>query len=700
MPVQLQKIAVSNFGPFMGDHECSFPPHGLVQVRGLNRQTGGSSGAGKSSFLTAVGYALGHSSVPSAAIQCWETDKKPQVRLVLGTDSGAASISRGVKTFFEDKDGQTKGAVAIVEERLRAAIGTDPEVLKLLTYRGQKQPSQFLGMNDAAKKEFLAQILGLDKIESAYEDSLKKEKVLEGRLAQQQLTVKAIQLPFVPVYEAVDTTPIVTTIEELKQKQSEVERQIKSLSARIKKLNDEVPADSEAVLDCQKQLEKERAATFSQDLAHLNKLRTFEKEIERRLNGFQAEDDRRLRIFTKRKQEKEQVLADAHRLWATVEDRRAEVATLERALAEKKCPTCKQSLELLNSGDEGLWTEILNITLKLKATRDRLNEAEDAEGRIHWTDMQILEMGKFEPNPKIQQFQGSLAEARRQIGVEQQRLNVEAATFESERRSRIAAIEKQIAELRVENRKGHTAALRELNEQSVALYEQRRLITEELAHNENRLSTHRLAEVNHQAAIKALDTATARLAEEKRRLDEIDLELRAERDFSRFVGRDGFLGVIFDEVLKEIEEQANKNLGRIPNTAQVSVIFKSEVSSQKGNVKKAIVTEFTKNGHKCSHHGLSGGMQTVVDLAVDLSLLEVAGRRTGIRPGWLVLDEAMQGLGLVEKEACLELLQRFGQEKLVLVVDHDTAFKEFFTKTIDISYDGAVSSISESETGA
>jgi ABC-type molybdenum transport system ATPase subunit/photorepair protein PhrA len=86
---------------------------------------------------------------------------------------------------------------------------------------------------------------------------------------------------------------------------------------------------------------------------------------------------------------------------------------------------------------------------------------------------------------------------------------------------------------------------------------------------------------------------------------------------------------------------------------------------------------------------------TGVELAIDLAMGKVISRRTGTHPGWLILDEAFNGLGVLEKEACLEILSVHAQDRLVIVVDHDSVFKEMFTKTIDLEFkDGVTGGLS------
>jgi DNA repair exonuclease SbcCD ATPase subunit len=163
------------------------------------------------------------------------------------------------------------------------------------------------------------------------------------------------------------------------------------------------------------------------------------------------------------------------------------------------------------------------------------------------------------------------------------------------------------------------------------------------------------------------------------------------------VGRDGFLGSIFDEVLVEISSETNKILSSIPNTSHMTLNLRSERLTQKGTIEKGIVPVIAIGGHEAPFEsGCSGGMRSAVELAVDLAVATVISRRTGVVPGWLVLDECFEGLGVCEKEACLQILGSYADDKLILVVDHSSETKEAFSQFIDVEYRDGVSMFASS----
>ena len=179
-------------------------------------------------------------------------------------------------------------------------------------------------------------------------------------------------------------------------------------------------------------------------------------------------------------------------------------------------------------------------------------------------------------------------------------------------------------------------------------------------------------------ALIAVETAEIKVADLRK-------AVAAELDLHAMVGREGFLGVIFDDVLAEIAAATNAILARVANVRHVSFAFSSERETDSGNIQRRISPVVTVEGRQVPlTSGISGGQQSGVRLAVDLGVGEVVAKRRGTYPGWLVLDESFDGLGRTSKESCLDMLSSYAQDRLILVVDHSTEFQSLFSTVIDV----------------
>jgi DNA repair exonuclease SbcCD ATPase subunit len=165
-------------------------------------------------------------------------------------------------------------------------------------------------------------------------------------------------------------------------------------------------------------------------------------------------------------------------------------------------------------------------------------------------------------------------------------------------------------------------------------------------------------------------------------------ELEVLESTNKLLGRTGFLGNIFDEILADIQIRTNDMLSNFPNASQFTVQISStkEVKS-KGTTKKEISITINNNGNEIGIDDLSGGQQSAIELCSDLAAAEVIRARSGCGLGWICLDEVMDGLGAVEKEAAVNMIRQ-RVKGLVLMIEHSTEIKESFNEVIEIEFSG------------
>lgn len=711
---RLKRLRVQAFRSFVEPAVVEFPDSGLILFRGSNLDSNGSSGSGKSSILLALSYVFGFCRFPATALQSWLTEEPMLVEVDLETADDKITISRGSKLAVTLNGKKLPGSAKQLEETISVMLGLAPELLAALTYRGQKQPGLFLSKTDSEKKEFLTTLLGLGQFEDAIEASQVQVRNQESKVAAAKQILDGVEqeLAGLPV-----TSPVLKDEDSFRRdlgtvevavirQQEQVETLKRHLRARegdiaqaVQGIRNTYRAQVEAlkakVEDLESQAEEQ---VFQPDLASLAELANDMKLAQKFLAEEETRDaDRKAEQVTESNLLKLELSAKREFIGKAgqVEARLKTIANDLLALEKDLCPTCERpwGAALTNRVQlEGEQASLLQQLAEIELVRP-VYERHQAK----WTGLQ-----SFRPSVHITELKGVIQDIKQKVAVENANIAGQERAFKAE-------INKKVAEARAD-----LAQAIAQTEQEVSLYRSNEDLRLDGSRDELETLERDLTMVQAQknGIISMLNRVAIDNAREnerfeqqqKRRVSLVEqLEaakenlarfqslLNAELDFQRLIGREGFLGSIFDEVLSEISEETNSILGGFPNTSHVTLFFRSESTSQKGTIKKSIVPVVSIAGHEAPlASGCSGGMITAVELAVDMAVSAVVSRRTASAPGWIILDESFEGLGTVEKEACMGIL-RATPNKLVLVVDHASEFKEMFTQFVNVEYQGGKS---------
>lgn len=645
--MKLKKLRLKNFRSF-ADSEVLFPDSGLVLLRGSNPSTGGSSMTGKSSLLLGVAYALDilPSKFPATKLQSWHGDEPMQVELEFEVNNQTYTVIRGKKTVLKTPSGNVTSAKG-VSEALVGLVGS-VEVLKSLTHRPQRSPGLFLARPAAAKAEFLTEILGLQAIEIQIEKSKAKASTLQAEISVLQSSLERA----LAVKKELEAHPPQTP------RSNELSRD------DFNEKKQEFVSHSKKIKELQKKLTVLKTAASDTVEAEVRGHETEIKEAKGFIVLMEAEEKRKaaevqkaLEGLNRHRSQIESSLAIASQAEAQIPGLRL---SLEK-LRSQKCPTCSQ--EWLKSENEAKAVELkiaeclrlsegkVQLAQVLQDTKDKQSEA----GKTLERDPRLAKLVEV-----VSSLQVRAAEARARG-----RTSPEIEVCEQE----LQTITKEHQKLEVEVRTMDS------------------LFSQEEGRNKadmDALERYKASLAEHTQS--AVDAALA--------IEKVRKSLSLEQEFQAAMGRDGFLGSVFQDVLEEISVEANEKLSRLANVSHVTIDFKTERETQKGEIKRAVTTVVYVNGVETDFDaGLSGGGQSSVELVVDLAVMSVIERRSGRVPGWLCLDEVFNGQDGPTKEAAVEVLKEYANDKLILVVDHSEEFKQIFTSTIDIVCENGVSSI-------
>lgn len=681
---RLKEVYGERFRSFVEPFRIELPEAGLTLAKGLNRDTGDSSASGKSSLVLAIAHLFGGCPFPGTELTSWGAEETYLIGAVVSTPDGDYRVERSKGLSVRLPNGETiKGKAA--EAELDKLFGLDAKLRALTTYRGQGQDGLFLGMSDPEKKEFLTRVLGLDRYEKIAIQAAEKAKVLNERLLTAEGRVTYAEVHASQLRQLV-TPPDVVDIDALNLQIEEMQASI----AKTEKLMHQHLATAEEVRKRALKEAEEKTSSIRSRLSEvisrppMEELVAAEAELVKvgsRLQKVKEHDAKRRLEEDAKTNELRLAIKDAQ---AIINQRPRLAAELKRLqhqqthLRGNTCPTCKQTWVTTDAG-----AELKQVEAAIKKTSIEIETCDATELVLQPLKTQLAAIPAFEPHPYVAQ-----------LSEKEQELKTAVAAYQKQdrdlRKSDSDSLQKEERRIKTEiatacelERDGHIAAANILGKEI-------NRVVSECGELERKVVNAQLAAKNYLTYKKAFDDAETQLAAERAAKQEIQIALDAELDLAAMVGREGFLGVIFDDVLTEIAAATNNILGRVANVRHIVFDFESEKETQKGSIQRRITPVVTIDGRRVQmSSGCSGGMQSAVKLAVDLAVGEVVAKRRGSYPGWLILDESFDGLGRVSKKTCLEMLQSYAGDRLVLIIDHATEFQSSFQQVINIeSIDG------------
>lgn len=628
--IRLNSLKLTNFRSFK-EASFQFPERGLVLIQGFNRDTGGSSGSGKSNLAEALAYLFDYSSFPATELQSWFAEDGMAVEGHLEVNEAPVVVRRGAKPVLTVDGNKVAATAASVKSALPNVTGLTPELMKALCYRPQRKPGMFLTMGDTDKKSFLSTLLGLGKFEEVAVRETKAVNAAEEKLkvAEALLANAKMSHPLNPgPPQLKDTALLEDAIKDERRHLDEVRGRLQEVVTEDPPAAQELRAKIALVQDQIKRLDTDRKAM--------------------------AEEIRQKESILMAAQWEAKAGADK---LPGLRTSLAKYRVQMEAAVRQRCPTCTQ--EWLSSESQDYVTDLQST---IDATVVAVTAAEAAEAKL-----------------------GQLGPMVAAFGVEKERIlsHYDTSVLEATRRAMQSELERLM-------KGAYEAAMTHNNKVTAEAAE----VDTKLRHLEAELSAVKVGNAREEANYLSLKAVWDRHlldldAKEKAFVAAADAA-NEHRDYLGMVK--GFLAAIFDEVLVEVAAETNAILAGVPNVQHVTIAFETESQTQAGTIKQAITPVVSVNGSRVPlRSGLSGGQAVAVELAVDVALGSIVSRRTGVVPGFLVLDESLDGLDLISKEGALDILAKAATDRLILVVDHATEVKERFSQVVEVEYAGGCS---------
>lgn len=670
--LKLKNYSFSGIGRFVQKQHIDLETRdNLIQIDGENTNTGGSSGAGKSTTVEALAYLLGISEIPSTQLQSRITKSGVWVQ---GEFEGDITITRSKKDglTIETPEGTVSGNSKLAEEKLDEITGLNRKLLKTMCYKRQKQGGFFLNLTPKDSHDFLVECLDLgllkkktDDLSEKLKDKYKPRKIqleseigiLSGNLEQFKTILSEKTEPQAPVLENTD---------EMNLKISALEQQLHGENVKYKEMLTNIgPKPTEPALP-----------TFEKE-TQLQAAKSVELELKQKIaenrNNKQAEIDRTTSAINQLESKIKTIESNKSKIYIIKENYLPDLEKEMVHIKEGNCPTCLRSWEVSQEKLAKVEGKIAGYKKELEELSADLNKQPEYETMLEKARDILGNKKAQEINVEEEKQLSSLQEDIRKLQnekdnivsvVKQQYLEVfnkwneQFQFIESEYKKKENDTMTQIRGLKSDIEK--VALQKKAYEDSIATYKR-----------------------DVESITKKLHESQESLIKKSQERDETDKNIILSEEGIRLIKN--FTLQKFQDTLDYIGQRATEIINQIPNMANAVIFFENAKENKNGNIKNEVNAVINLEGDsEVPIKTLSGGERTSADFAIDLAVGEMIESMTKKGVNFLIIDEGFDGLDSVSKIQCLEILKTLNTEKKILMVDHSSEVKEMVCDIIKV----------------
>jgi DNA repair exonuclease SbcCD ATPase subunit len=678
--MKFHKLIAKNVYSFR-DLSFDFSHHGTTLILGKNLDQNTANGAGKSSILKTLYFALWGKELNGESVDLIRTrgekdgfiveldfeDRGHNYKIIRYRDRKEKEAKTGVEFYIDDKAFNGETAVdtqKIIERKLKIS----PRLFLSSILTAQNETKHFLTVNDTEKKELFSELLDLTAYSKAYD------------IVKEEISSKEKEL-----------LEVSQKIENLSEKIKEKSKEIEDFELKEDSFEDiriqEKNKIAMSLSDCESLL-----GQFEKTEEDILKLENDLIEITDKNNKIKKELDD-LRLKSKDEQALSDLLfeyrSDAQKLENSLENLRAQKIQLESDILESDSSKSERERiihEFISTIEDAL--KVLSVKSIIL-------------GMLNVREFFLEQLRGF--NQKKEQLVAKLNSVLEKEKDLEEKIITKKSSQDKLKQKLDKLLENKTS--REDLHDDFVKSSSELNGVVKALSEKKRALSEKKA----------LLEKTKELKAKLIEVDTKEspykelvsFAIEKRASFQTSLDL-GKKTYSRLEDElvylsfwkaafspIGIRSFIFDEVLDLLNRKVQSNLNDLFEGA-MSVIFESESKTQKGSISNKINTKFFLSGKETTFGLLSGGEQQRAILAVNLALSEVAESYSGSVMNIKFLDEPFNGIDSSGQIQCFKLFSRLSQTKDGLyVISHDESFQQLCPNAVYIIKKNGVSALTD-----
>jgi DNA repair exonuclease SbcCD ATPase subunit len=713
--LRLKNLKFKNIGRFVEQQEISFDSLGnLVQVDAQNNLTGGSSGSGKSTIFNALDFLLGLSDLSVSILQSRLTKEHINVEGIFDFEGKEVRIHRARKLSVTIDGVETTGSAKLAEEALDSIIGMPRNLFRQMLHRRQGESGFFLNMSPAQMNSFLTDCLNLAPIRSKIdvidvklkELSQAKEKA-QSDLQASQAALEAIKSAQTSLSTEPTTNVTDALVEGYKAKLNELESTLEALKGHHKLERENFQAKRPA-LDAipydRTQIEAFEAEIKSLEVqinVELDKERARQVKVNAEISAIKLEANSKISAL---KLEHGNKIGDAKTTMFNLsnmigtgkssKETAIQLAAEIKIIRDGRCHTCQQpwANEKSKAEEQVLLKKLDECKTDIEASIVASKEIEELKKALvvlndkvnadvaAFTAKMNEETAALAEEAKPKQSPEFLAMKEKALALSKQKTAefIKEDDYKKAQNTRNQklqdAFHAEHGSIIEKHRAIWESVSKEVNE-AKSLYEQ----------NAQALASYLIALNRYQTSLDSLkkkeEEINQKLVDNNQKVVDLTEKLEIAEEAKRCLK--SYLSCSFDDALDSISDTATRMLRSVPTMANATVRLVGQKESASGNIKDQVNALLDSDGEiDVNIKSLSGGERSALDLAIDLSVVNLIEERTNRGIDLMLLDEVFGGFDSMGIEQALEMLKTLG--KRILIVEHNGIAKEFVQDRITV----------------
>jgi len=686
--LELIDLKWQNIGRFTDEQYINFAAlEQLNQIDGMNHNTGGSSGAAKTTITKVLLWLWGVEKTTSNKLQSRLTKEKGWGESNFLWKGKPARIRRTRKpeleVYFEEGGVQKSitGNNKSAEEKIIEMMGIDPKVFPELLSKKQKSRGYFLNLTPKYKYELMLKLLGLESWKIKIDRADEELKAFIKDKAAKQLVIDIAT----PRIEEIDTE--LTEIEKTPPSFPNYDMELMRLEYDLTQVDGQISEKTKEWNDAMSLLVAPVAVTVQQDRTIFNKLQenmnilapkiAHEKQehlkhsnrLEEAYNKVKAQVDsidyKNVQINTKG--------AEARNVHTEIEH-----------LKTNSCPTCKREWngEELQHRITDLSNKFSGLKAEIEALQLEIQEQGDVRDNLTKVDAMRQEHLR-KPVKPWGELEKQWNQLNTEKALEEQRIN--SAEQDKTYLERLNQYNSQKREMEIKRDNALNVLKTQKHQWSIEetdLKGKKANASSITANYNQRIAN--LKEAKRKKEIEIQEYSNLLLEVQ----DEIDIAEEGVRVMKSFTIQK------FKDALDTVAMYANDIIAGVPNTSNSNIYFDAFKLQADGKIKEEVTCYVSLDGEPgVPLDTLCGGEETAFELAIDLGFNEMVETMANIGFSHYFMDEPFDGMDDTCVTELVEMLKGCKTHKKLVIISHAPAIKELANKTIMVERRGETSNV-------